>query len=49
MSEIDELIVESAVTLEAKTASEIDSGELYIESNITKELKVRIPVEVEYI
>ena len=49
MSEIDELIVESKITMEVKTVSEIDSGELYIESNITKEMKVTIPVEVEFI
>lgn len=46
---IDELIVESAITKEMKTVSAIDTEKLKVFSEITKELTVKVPVEIELI
>ncbi len=46
---VDELVVESAITKELKTVSEVDTVRLTIASDITMELKIKIPVEIELI
>ncbi len=48
-SEKDELMLDSDITLTAKTVSEIGSGEIEITSDIAKELLVKAPVEIELI
>ena len=46
---VDELVVESLITKELKTVSEVDTAMLTLASDITMELKVKIPVEIELI
>ena len=49
MSETDELILESEITKTAKIASEIGIEGLDIISEITKEMLIKAPVEIELI
>lgn len=49
MSEIDELILESEIAKTFKMVSDIGNRELEIFSEITKEMLVKAPVEIELI